>query len=312
MQGTQLHFAAWSSDEVEVRKLLDAGADVHAKTYSDNDMYLYGNGQTPLHAGMRGGCSHLVTRMLLDAGADFSAKDDRGTTPLQLAWEPGSVRMLLEAGAEVNLKNEYGRTALHDAGSVATVRILLNGGADATLKDDEGATPLHLVGSRFQQGAPGGVAGEDSIRTIARMLLDAGADADAKCDDGRTPMHCAARRGGAGLALVRFLMAAGADISSSTQGVTPLYDAARSGSEAMVRMLLDAGADGVVKSSEEMTPLDVALDLSHHEVAALLRAVARRRATCIAFAMGLQERLGAESPVGALEPEVVRMVLEQV
>ena len=48
------------------------------------------------------------------------------------------------------------------------------------------------------------------------------------------------------------------------------------------------------------------------KVAALLRAVATERARCIAFAMGLRERLGAGSLVRALDPEVVRMVLDLV
>ena len=48
------------------------------------------------------------------------------------------------------------------------------------------------------------------------------------------------------------------------------------------------------------------------KVRALLREVAAERARCIAFAMGQRERLGAGSPVRALDPEVVRMVLDQV
>jgi len=48
------------------------------------------------------------------------------------------------------------------------------------------------------------------------------------------------------------------------------------------------------------------------KMVALLRAVATERARCIAFAMGLRERLGAASLVRALDPEVVRMVLDQV
>ena len=46
-------------------------------------------------------------------------------------------------------------------------------------------------------------------------------------------------------------------------------------------------------------------------VLSLLRAVATERARCIAFAMGLRERLGAGSLVRALDPEVVRMVLDK-
>ena len=46
--------------------------------------------------------------------------------------------------------------------------------------------------------------------------------------------------------------------------------------------------------------------------AATERARATKRAQCIAFAMGLRERLGAGSLVRALDPEVVRMVLDLV
>jgi hypothetical protein len=48
------------------------------------------------------------------------------------------------------------------------------------------------------------------------------------------------------------------------------------------------------------------------KVMVVLRAVATERARGIAFAMGLRERLGAGSPVRALDPEVVRMVLDRV
>ena len=51
------------------------------------------------------------------------------------------------------------------------------------------------------------------------------------------------------------------------------------------------------------------------KVAALLLAVATervQRARCVAFAMGLRERLGAGSLERTLDPEVVRLVLDQV
>jgi len=44
----------------------------------------------------------------------------------------------------------------------------------------------------------------------------------------------------------------------------------------------------------------------------MMRREAVRRVKCVAFAMGLQERLGAGSPVQELDAGVVRMVLEQV
>ena len=45
------------------------------------------------------------------------------------------------------------------------------------------------------------------------------------------------------------------------------------------------------------------------KVKKLLRGVATRRARCVAFAMGRQERLGSSVWLKALDPEVVRMIL---
>ena len=42
----------------------------------------------------------------------------------------------------------------------------------------------------------------------------------------------------------------------------------------------------------------------------MLREVTTRRASCIAFAMGLRDRLGAASGVRVLDAEMVRMVLD--
>ena len=57
-----------------------------------------------------------------------------------------------------------------------------------------------------------------------------------------TPLYIAAEFGHE--AVVRTLMEAGADVNKATDdGVTPLYMAAYKGHEAMVRTLMEAGAD---------------------------------------------------------------------
>ena len=50
----------------------------------------------------------------------------------------------------------------------------------------------------------------------------------------------------------------------------------------------------------------------HHELAAMLNAYAVTRAKCVAFAMGMQERLGAGSRVKILDPETIRTVIRYV
>jgi hypothetical protein len=67
--------AAFRGDLGEVRRLLDKGADVNAKS---------GIGWTPLHAAAF--CGHLdVVKFLVERGADIDAKDINGETPLDLA-----------------------------------------------------------------------------------------------------------------------------------------------------------------------------------------------------------------------------------
>ena len=74
----------------------------------------------------------------------------------------------------------------------------------------------------------------------------------------------------------------------------------------MAEQLLAAGADGDAAANNGSTPRSIA------QGAVLAMIVATERLRSIAFAMGLQERLGAASVVLGLEPELLRMVVELV
>lgn len=74
-----LHEAAFQGRVDEVRRLLEAGADPHARSFT---------GETPLHLAALAGRADVV-RLLLDKGADPRADSSRGT-PLHRAAEGGS------------------------------------------------------------------------------------------------------------------------------------------------------------------------------------------------------------------------------
>ncbi|CAN0386547.1 unnamed protein product [Ectocarpus sp. 8 AP-2014] len=98
-----------------VRVLLEAGADVDAKTTEDS------NCDTPLLVAV-----------------------DRRIAPI------GAIRALLEGGANVNARDEFDQTPLHVAcarSSVNGVEFLLRWGADEKLTDVDGETPADTIGS---------------------------------------------------------------------------------------------------------------------------------------------------------------------
>ena len=151
---------------------------------------------------------------------------------------------------------------------------------------------------------------------IFQMLLDKGANVEAKANGGDTPPHRAvatACRVASGQRIVQLLLDKGADPKVvSKDGCTPLHRAIQAmpwwaprkyPMLAVVRMLLDKGADVCARTRGGQTPEDLARRYASKawilaEVTALLRAVAKRRAECEAFAMGHHERLGARSLVG--------------
>lgn len=94
-----------------------------------------------------------ILQLLLDNGADASARSSVGHTPLQMAAKSGNpalVRLLLDAGADVNAKPAYwsGETAFEAAakrGYIDVVQLLLDYGADINVRSWDDRTGLQIA-----------------------------------------------------------------------------------------------------------------------------------------------------------------------
>ena len=162
-------------------------------------------------------------RGCLEGGADASARDTDGITPLHwaagLSDNPAVIEVLLEAGAEVNARTKTGWTSLHLAAmfavNEAVVAALLEAGADANDRGNSGMTPLYYAAS------------ENNNPAVIEVLLEAGAEVNARDVLDHTPLHWAA-----------------------SDNPNP----------AVVAALLDAGANAAARDADGLTPWDYAKD----------------------------------------------------
>jgi len=95
-------------------------------------------------------CPDELARWLVAQGADLSAADTRGNTPLhrRARSRKGRIHVLLELGADVNSTSAPIGTPLHaaaDSHNVENALLLLERGAQVDAPNREGLTPLELA-----------------------------------------------------------------------------------------------------------------------------------------------------------------------
>lgn len=275
---TPLSLACTNGNTDIVKLLLKAGADANTTRPG---------GETALMIAARTGKPGPVTA-LLARGADVNAKDRKGQTALMWAAAEGHadvVSMLLAAKADFRTPLPSGFTPLLFAareGRHDVVRILLKAGADVSQ-----AIQAKKPGARGP--APGTsalhLAVENGHFELAIALVQAGADPnDQRC--GYAPLHMISwvrkpNRGdsedgdpppiGSGkltsLEFVKQLVSLGAKVNLAQKkgapgrgilgrvGATPLIAAASTSDVALVRTLLDLGADPKLTNADGTTPL---------------------------------------------------------
>ena len=223
-----------------------------------------------------------VVKLLLEKGADIAAKENDGRTVLHTAVSKDReavVKLLLEKGADIAAGDNSGWMAIHYAaasGHEAMMRLLLDQGVDIEARSKIGYTALIVA-------AGGG------HEAVVRLLIEKGADVGAKDSSGYSALHTVAEMSGDRIrwgvygtfqattvgyeAVVRLLLEKGAELEGKSEVVkTPLLYAAGAGrgNEAVVKLLLEKGAELDVKDQNGQTPLSYAAENGSEAVIALL------------------------------------------
>jgi len=96
---TPLGYAAHYGHPNAVKTLLEHGVEVNAISHSKVS-YIPSN--TALHAGIAGGCSIEVIKLLLECGAKTDILDSNGYTPIEVAASHKSSKEIIELLEEYN------------------------------------------------------------------------------------------------------------------------------------------------------------------------------------------------------------------
>ncbi|HZS10079.1 MAG TPA: ankyrin repeat domain-containing protein [Blastocatellia bacterium] len=251
---TPLMQAALYGDAQAVRLLLEQGADPNLR----NDA-----GATAL---MWAVDDPEKTRLLIEHGANVNARSDDGRTPLLIAAEQfsnsGVIKLLLERGADLSAKspNNLGyATVLSEAartGDLALLRLLISRGAEVK---SAGAPALWNAARAecaqcFELLADGAdratltraaviISPPQGDARALKALLDRGVDANLREPKGRTLLILAASSDALPLETVKALLEHGADLNAKTpEGRTALDWAKLMGPTPVVELLAKAGA----------------------------------------------------------------------
>jgi ankyrin repeat protein len=307
-QGTPLHAAAKRGSLEVVGLLLEAGADLWAR--SCNNLPIHSALEKPVVAlkllramldcdssvatdwkseVLRSAIGHPsnieLIEILIDQGADIFACDMPGKTVLGLVedlarrdYQTGPISLVGElqevVGAilkadpyiwpqgHINRRLwELAREGPVEGGHLSLLNLLITtgksaleiGGGDGYFS---GVTALHYLCDSFESPC-GGTATASS--KMVSLLLDHGASISARSDSGATPLLCAVTRDR--VDIVRLLLQARPQDPAINMvdryALSPLAEAASHASPAVVKLLLDAGAD-VLEVSQYGTALHCA------------------------------------------------------
>ena len=178
--------------------------------------------------------------------------------------DSSTLEQLLRRGFDANTVDPKGQHGLYLAvqePSLKAVKTLLAWPkTNVNALNSQGESPLMMAALKGQL-------------EVATSLIKRDADVN---KTGWAPLHYAATNGH--LAIMSLLLENHAYIDAeSPNGSTPLMMAAQYGSAAAVKLLLDAGADPLLKNQQALTAIDFARRVSRTDAIELITAAVRKR-----------------------------------
>ena len=176
--------------------------------------------------------------------------------------DPEAVQSLLQRGFDANTVNLAGEAGLllsiRDQ-SLKVTRVLLNWPKTTVeTRNSKDESPLMLAALK-------------GLGEVCKQLIKQGADVN---KPGWTPLHYAATNGH--LVVMDLLLENHAYIdAASPNGSTPLMMAAHYGTTAAVKLLLEAGADPLLKNNLGLTAIDFAQRVNRQDAAELIASFVR-------------------------------------
>ena len=249
---TPLESAVANSDYAQVKALLPNEKNINQPLTDGETLLHYSATRTNVE----------IAELLLDAGADLSAKNSNHETPLHTAIRYGSENIALlfiDRGADVNAIIPNGPSILTKAAArknLELVQRIVEKGADPTLPDGRGETPLFAAAER----------GSDDI---FNYLLGRVSQQNAGIQLDKSLLFAAVNRNSIGI--TQSVIRAGVSPNEETShGVTALMIASYNGYEDLVKLLIDLGADPLHSQSESGNALHAALLRGHTNIAQYL------------------------------------------
>lgn len=191
----------------------------------------------------------LFSLILCQNGTGLAQTDGQITDFAKAAKfnDVSTVKSLLSRGVSPNTTDPKGEPmlnlAIKDRSDDVIQLLIANKATDVDLSNKSGETPLMM-------------ASIDGNLPLVKTLVQ---QRKAQIDHiGWTPLHYACAKGH--FEVAQYLIANGAIIDSLSPGnTTPLMMAVQSGNEALVKLLLDKGADLRLKNTNGLTAIDIAV-----------------------------------------------------